>query len=232
MDSTRLRQIRGRLRTPSNSSRAVLSCFIHFIHETYRVYVLQEQPLPPPCLLLCEVDENVVCPSTVDSPTLGMATSRANAPSVIADRGRIIGMWENGTPVSIIAEQTGFAQSTVYRWIERWQTEGSLETRPRSGRPRVLTGEVQEHLVRATQETPFMSSVQLTRHLELRCHPRTVRRTLHLNRQVTSVQAVERTAREEWEGVRRRPRICLNLVESIPSRLEDIVKAGDGWTSY
>ncbi|KAK3877268.1 hypothetical protein Pcinc_018003 [Petrolisthes cinctipes] len=120
-----------------------------------------------------------------------MATSRANDPSVIADRGKIIGMWENGTPVLIIAEQTGFAQSTVYRWIARWQTEGSLETRPRSGRPRVLTGEVQEHLVQATKETPFISSVQLTRHLELRCHPRTVRRTLHLNSIHAFVPAVK-----------------------------------------
>ncbi|KAK3886891.1 hypothetical protein Pcinc_009003 [Petrolisthes cinctipes] len=57
-------------------------------------------------------------------------------------------------------------------------------------------------------------------------------RHLLFNTKVTSIQAVERTAREEWEGVRRRPRICLNLVDSIPTRLEDVVEAGGGWTAY
>lgn len=140
-----------------------------------------------------------------------MATSRVNVPSVIADRGRIICMWENVTPDSKIAEQTGFAQSPVYRWMERWQTEGSLETRPRSGRPRVLTGEVQEHLVRVTQETPFMSSVQLTRHLELRCHPRTVRRTLHLN----SIHAFVPAAREKLTQTHKESRLGFAL-EYLP----------------
>lgn len=35
-----------------------------------------------------------------------------------------------------------------------------------------------------------------------------------------------------WEGIRHRPNICINLVDSMPKRLREVNNAQDGWTSY
>ncbi|KAG7156764.1 Replicase polyprotein 1a-like 16 [Homarus americanus] len=66
-----------------------------------------------------------------------MATGRANAPAVLADRGRIIGLWQGGMAPADVADAMGVSKKTVQRWITRWQEEGSLTTRPRSCRPRL-----------------------------------------------------------------------------------------------
>ncbi|KAG7159036.1 putative winged helix-turn-helix domain containing protein 15, partial [Homarus americanus] len=68
-----------------------------------------------------------------------MATGRANARAVLADRGRITGLWQDGMAPADVADAMGVSKKTVQRWITRWQEEGSLTTRPWSGRPRVTT---------------------------------------------------------------------------------------------
>ena len=106
-------------------------------------------------------------------------TGRANSVEVICKRGRIIGLWESGMPTRDIAFTTGVSQRTVQRWINRFQEEGSLQTRPRSGRPRVTTPEDDRRLLNAVENHPLTSVVQHTRDLELHCHPNTSRRRIH-----------------------------------------------------
>lgn len=45
-------------------------------------------------------------------------------------------------------------------------------------------------------------------------------------------RALETHAQEVWERVRRRPGVCLKLVQSMPNRLGEVVAANGGWTSY
>lgn len=45
-------------------------------------------------------------------------------------------------------------------------------------------------------------------------------------------EAVNRKAREVWEGMRRTPNICSKLVDSLPGRLQRVIEAEGGWTKY
>lgn len=100
---------------------------------------------------------------------------------MILDRGRIIGMWELGLSASAISLRTGFCETTVRKWIRRFQAEGNVETRPRSGRPRVTTQQQDDRILEAVQHRPLTSAVRVTQDLQLPCHPRTTRRRLHEN---------------------------------------------------
>lgn len=44
--------------------------------------------------------------------------------------------------------------------------------------------------------------------------------------------SIERKTMEVWEGFRRRPNICSSLVDSMPSRLQEVIQANGGWTRY
>ncbi|KAK4318803.1 hypothetical protein Pmani_010226 [Petrolisthes manimaculis] len=109
----------------------------------------------------------------------GMATGRANSVEVISERGRIIGLWESGMPTREIALTTGVSQRSVQRWIKRFEEEGSLHTKPRSGRPRVTTPVDDARILNAVEDQPLTSAVHHTRNLHLPCHPCTTRRRIH-----------------------------------------------------
>lgn len=54
----------------------------------------------------------------------------SNSPAVLAERAKIVLLWLGGSSARSISQQTGASLSTVYRWIHRWQEEGSVETKP------------------------------------------------------------------------------------------------------
>lgn len=54
----------------------------------------------------------------------------SNSPAVLAERTWIVWMWLEGSSARSISQQTGASLSTVYRWVRRWQDEGSVATRP------------------------------------------------------------------------------------------------------
>ncbi|KAK4294105.1 hypothetical protein Pmani_033245 [Petrolisthes manimaculis] len=91
-----------------------------------------------------------------------MATGRANSVEVIFDRGRIIGLWESGMPTREFALTTGVSQRSVQRWIKRFEEEGSLHTKPRSGRPRVTTPVNDARILDAIEHQPLTSTVHHT----------------------------------------------------------------------
>lgn len=51
-------------------------------------------------------------------------------PAVMAERARIVWLWLGGASARAISHQTGASLSTVYRWVLRWQEEGTVETKP------------------------------------------------------------------------------------------------------
>ena len=75
-----------------------------------------------------------------------------------------------------IADTVGVSQKTVQNWIRRFQEEGSLQTKARSGRPRVTTPEVDRLILNTIRNNPLTSVQQHCRDLELACHSNTVRR--------------------------------------------------------
>lgn len=48
----------------------------------------------------------------------------------MAERARIVWLWLGGASARAISHQTGASLSTVYRWVRRWQEEGTVETKP------------------------------------------------------------------------------------------------------
>lgn len=58
----------------------------------------------------------------------------AKAKSVTSDRKRIVWLWVAGFAARDIAKETGTSLSTVYRWIRRWEKEGTLVTRSQCDR--------------------------------------------------------------------------------------------------
>ncbi|KAG7162331.1 putative variant ionotropic glutamate receptor-like 5, partial [Homarus americanus] len=51
--------------------------------------------------------------------------------TALNERARIIRLWVDGTSARAIAQTTGTSASTVYRWIHRWEQEGSINTKSR-----------------------------------------------------------------------------------------------------
>lgn len=106
-------------------------------------------------------------------------TGRADCPEVISQRGAFIGMRDAGMTMAAISRTTGFNVKTVTKWIRRSDGEGTVATRPRSGRPRLLTPEDDQRIVQAVMDRPLTSTVDITQELNLPCNPETTRR--HLN---------------------------------------------------
>ncbi|KAK3886355.1 hypothetical protein Pcinc_004591 [Petrolisthes cinctipes] len=61
-------------------------------------------------------------------------------PTGLRERAKIVLLWVEGWSVRAIAQHTGTSVTTVYRWIRRWQKEGNVKTRSKSGRPRSSFG--------------------------------------------------------------------------------------------
>ncbi len=81
--------------------------------------------------------------------------------------------------MAAIARATGLKVKTRTKWIRRSDGEGSVATRPRSGRPRLVTPEDDQRIIQAVMERPLTSSIDITQELNLPCNPDTTRR--HLN---------------------------------------------------
>lgn len=105
--------------------------------------------------------------------------TQADRPEVICRRSLIVGRYHAGMSVNEISRVMGISKNTVRLWIRRYEEEGHVTTRPRSGRPRVTSPDADKRLVAAAREAPKKTAVTLTHELELQCDPVTTRRRLH-----------------------------------------------------
>lgn len=64
-----------------------------------------------------------------------MKLRRPFQPTSLVVRTLFVMMWVGGMSIRAIARATGTSATTVNRWIKRWQQEGTINTRPRPGRP-------------------------------------------------------------------------------------------------
>ncbi|KAK3879473.1 hypothetical protein Pcinc_015932 [Petrolisthes cinctipes] len=103
---------------------------------------------------------------------------QANKPEVILQRGVIVGRYLANQSISEISRELGLSRNTVTKWIRRYEEEGHVSTRPRTGRPRITTVEHDALLFDAAVQSPFKTSMTLTRELNLPCSARTTRTRL------------------------------------------------------
>lgn len=92
------------------------------------------------------------------------------------ERNRAIGMLQAGMGVRHIADALNCVPSTIRRLQQRFQETGSVQDRPRGGRPRVTTVVQDRQLVRRHLQDRFMPAAQTA--TELRVSSRTLRRRL------------------------------------------------------
>ena len=69
---------------------------------------------------------------------------RSFGETTIEERNRIVGRFQAGQALNQIAKQTGVSCSSVSRLIARFQKTGSVENKPRKGRPSI-TGEYERN---------------------------------------------------------------------------------------
>src|SRR6185437_12919433 len=77
-----------------------------------------------------------------------------------SERGIIIGAWLFDHSEREIEAKTGYAKSTIHDTIERYCETGGGTSRPRSGRPPLLTDRDKRHLVRIVQSNRQQSAKQ------------------------------------------------------------------------
>lgn len=130
--------------------------------------------------------------------------TQANRPEVITRRSIIIGLHAGGTSKSEIARRLGISRRTVQLWIQRYEEEGNVLTRPRPGRPRVTCAEEDAGLVQAARTNPLTTAVTLTREVPMACHPSTTSRRLAEAGLRCYVPAVKETLTEEMKAARLR----------------------------
>ncbi|ROT79297.1 neurotransmitter gated ion channel [Penaeus vannamei] len=69
----------------------------------------------------------------------------ANKPIDLNNRKAIVRLWGQGKPARYIAKVTGAGVSTVYRWIRRWELEGTVELKPRYKKCFLLSQDAPRH---------------------------------------------------------------------------------------
>lgn len=91
----------------------------------------------------------------------------------------MVGMYEAGLGLREIAAAVNCSQRTVKRWLNRFDKEGTVETRERCGRKRATTVEQDEAIVRLASQTPITAAKAVLPALGLTCSVDTVRERLH-----------------------------------------------------
>ncbi|KAK3875460.1 hypothetical protein Pcinc_019672 [Petrolisthes cinctipes] len=106
-------------------------------------------------------------------------------------------MWQACLSVTDIAEEMEVSRTTVYWWINRWKNDGSLLTRPRSGRPRVTTREEEARIAETVRDNPDITPENITHQLKLSCCPATTRKGLRKNSGVQCSKGRTKRAKSE-----------------------------------
>ena len=88
-----------------------------------------------------------------DRKTLERWIRSRTTPQRLVERARIVLGPAEGGPANVISEEVGTTRLTIQRWLDRYEEEGIpgiKEDRPRPGRPRTITEEVEADVIRRT----------------------------------------------------------------------------------
>jgi transposase len=93
-------------------------------------------------------------------------------------RAMIVGMSRGGMATLAIAREMQVSARTIQRTVKRWETDGTLTSKPRSGSPKKLTQQDVDGLVALVKEKPFLTYKQVIETSGFNVAPQTVRRAL------------------------------------------------------
>ena len=100
-----------------------------------------------------------------------------------AERNQIIGLFKGGATRKKIIKMLGFSRTAVYRTIQIFCEGKSLETQPRSGRPKLLNCQHQKTLKKIVKTNNRQSAEQIKNKFqektELQVSTKTIRKNLH-----------------------------------------------------
>jgi transposase len=96
----------------------------------------------------------------------------------IAQRGQIIGLRTAGKTVKEISDILGVHRFTVMKWIRRHEEEGDLSSRPRSGRPRATSVDIDNLIINEAREAPLITATRIMERVQPGVSVDTVRRRL------------------------------------------------------
>ncbi|KAL2200036.1 hypothetical protein P885DRAFT_58225 [Corynascus similis CBS 632.67] len=77
-------------------------------------------------------------------------------------RAAIAGAVAAGASQSAVARAFGVDRRAVQRTLQRFESSGTFEDRPRSGRPEVLTDRDKRHIVQVAKREPSLTTLRLT----------------------------------------------------------------------
>lgn len=87
-------------------------------------------------------------------------------------------MYDNGVSVPDIIAKEGVTQHAIFGIVRRYRTQESAKSKPRSGRPTVLSDRDKKHINLIIDRDPFVTYQEILDKAGLRCHRSTIRRWL------------------------------------------------------
>jgi transposase len=96
----------------------------------------------------------------------------------VALRGKIIGLHMAGKINSEIAYMLGIHKTTVTKWLRRHEEEGNVSSKPRSGRPRKTSPEIDRLIIAEGRNNPLGAATDTLQTIQPGVSIDTVRRRL------------------------------------------------------
>ena len=97
-------------------------------------------------------------------------------------RAAIIGAVTAGTSQSAVALAFGISRAAVQLTLHQFESSTTVESRPRTGRPEVLTRREKRYIIQLAKRNPRLSTQMLTNTVDTRISRSTVRRVLRHHR--------------------------------------------------
>ena len=94
----------------------------------------------------------------------------------VAERNQIVGMHLSGRSCRDIASSFPTSKSSVHKVLQKFATDGTVNDRPRSGRPKKTTANEDQRILQLHEEHPFFPVKQTAN--DQNVHPSTIRRRL------------------------------------------------------
>ena len=73
----------------------------------------------------------------------------------LEERNRLLGHLQAGGSPTDVAKLFGISRQSLYKIVSKYEEDGSLKNRPRSGRPRVTNPQTDNHIVATYRATPI-----------------------------------------------------------------------------
>ena len=118
-------------------------------------------------------------PTTSKSHTMAPATPRGPKQEYSPHkRTRIVVGWSMGQSPLYLHGKEGVATGSIHGIVSRYRVQKSACSRPRSGRPRILTESHMQRVLRLIDQNPFISAKEIYEKVRLPCSERTILREL------------------------------------------------------